>query len=340
MRSWVRRALAALSVAGLAAAGYATWQYGHPAMPTGAVTLPTSQAPQGALTASFFGTTTLAFSDGDNAVMVDAFLSRPGIGDVLFGTLSSDKATIDRNLTRAGVGKVDLLVVTHSHYDHALDAAAITGRTGATIVGSPSTAQIARGSAIPERFIATVQGGERFTAGDFRVTLFRSLHSRGDRIPGRIDAPIHQPAKAEAYREGGTYAALIEHRGQHILVHASANMVPGMYRGVRADIVFLAIGGLSSQPAAFTDAYWREVVEATGAKLVVPIHWDDFLEPLDRPLHPLRRFMDDIPLTMERIAPLAARDGVEIRFMPPLVPVDLESPVRARGGRIGTAPGQ
>ena len=145
------------------------------------------------------------------------------------------------------------------------------------------------------------------------------------RVPGDLTAPLRQPAKASDYKEGGTYAYLIEHRGFRILVHASANVVPGMYRGVKADVVFLATGGLSPHPADFTARYWDEVVKATGAKLVVPIHWDDFLLPLDQPLQPLRRFLDDIPLTMRRLVPLAARDGVKIRYMPVIAPVDIKA---------------
>lgn len=85
---------------------------------------------------------------------------------------------------------------------------------------------------------------------------------------------------------------------------------------------------MSSHPADFTTRYWDEVVKTTGAKLVVPIHWDDFLEPLDQPLQPLRRFLDDIPLTMTRIGSLAARDRVKVRYMPVIAPVDI---VAAKG---------
>jgi L-ascorbate metabolism protein UlaG (beta-lactamase superfamily) len=168
-----------------------------------------------------------------------------------------------------------------------------------------------------------VSGGEKLQAGDFTVTVIRSVHSLGDRVPGTITGSLHQPAKAADYKEGGTFAYLIEHNGLRILVHASANFVPGMYKDVKADVVFLATGGLSPHAADFTARYWDEVVKATGAKLVVPIHWDDFLLPLDQPLQPLRRFLDDIPLTMNRIAPLAKRDGVAVRYMPVIAPVDI-----------------
>ena len=324
MRTWIKRVLLALAVLVVAGVAYGGWRFGHPVMPADTPTLASGTVPTGKVTARFFGTTTLAFGDGKNTVMVDALLTRPGMGRVMFDKIASDPALVGSILARADLTKVDLLLVSHTHYDHSLDIAAVAARTGATIIGSPSTREVALGGGVPAARIRTVNGGETFAAGDFTVAVFRSVHSLGDRVPGDVTAPLRQPAKAGDYKEGGTFAYLIEHRGFRILVHASANVVPGMYRGVKADVVFLAIGGLSPQPADFTARYWNEVVKTTGAKLVVPIHWDDFLLPLDQPLAPLRRFLDDIPLTMKRLAPMAARDGVAIRYMPVIAPVDIQ----------------
>lgn len=325
MRKWIKRTGLAVALLLVATVGYGAWRFGHPAMPAGSQTLAPGRVSPGAVSAHYFGATTIVFSDGKDAVMIDALLTRPDMGKVMSGKIASDPALIDSILKRAGLSKIDLLLVSHTHYDHALDIAAVAAKTGATIVGSPSTREVALGGGVPDARITVIRGGEQIAAGDFRVTVFRSVHSLGDRVPGDVTAPLRQPADAKDYKEGGTYAYLVEHKGLRILVHASANYVPGMYRGVKADIVFLATGGLSPHPADFTVRYWDEVVKATGAKLVVPIHWDDFLEPLDQPLQPLRRFLDDIPLTMERIAPLAKRDGVAIRYMPVIAPVDIAS---------------
>lgn len=320
-----RRSIAAGAAIGLIALASATIarRFGHPPPPAADAYLAPAPLTPGHLSAQFFGTTTLLFRDGGHAVMVDALLSRPGLRTVLFGKVAPDLARVASVLAKGRVARVDLLLVTHSHYDHVLDAAAVATATGATIVGSLSTRDVALGGGIADAGIRVVRGGERLDAGDFHVTVFRSLHSPDDRVPGTIMAPLRPPASAKDYKEGGTFAYLIAHRGLRILVHASANAVPGMYRGVRADVVFLATGGLGAQSDAFARMYWREVVEATGAKLVIPIHWDDFLRPLDAPMLPLRRFMDDIPAGMARIAPLAARDHVRIRYMPVIDPVAL-----------------
>ncbi|MBA2935728.1 MBL fold metallo-hydrolase [Sphingomonas sp. CGMCC 1.13654] len=317
-----------LATALLAALGYAVGRLGHPLALPASERLPSASLTHGTLDAQFFGTTTSLFRDGDHAVMVDSLLTRPGLGKVLFGTVAPDPALVRRILAQAQVERVDLLLVSHSHYDHVLDAPAVARATGTTTVGSPSTREVALGGGIPDAHIRVASGGEQLDTGAFHVTVFRSLHSPGDRVPGTITWPLSFPAKVKDYKEGGTFAFLIAHRGLSILVHPSANFVPGMYRGVHADAVFLATGGLGAQPDDFARAYWHEVVEATGAKLVVPIHWDDLLRPLDQPLLPLRRFMDDIPKGMAKIEPLAKQDGVAIRTMPVIVPVDIATAVR------------
>lgn len=332
MRVWIKRAAMAVGLLGAALllvfGGYAAWALGHPAMPADTRSLPSSTAQAGHVTAHFFGTTTIVFDDGRDAVMIDAFLTRPGMATMMFGKVASDPKRIDAALGAAHLSRIDMLFVTHSHVDHALDIAAVAGRTGATIVGSPSTRQVALGGGVADARIVTIRGGEVLHAGDFTITVFKSLHSLGDRVPGELTAPLRQPASIKEYKEGGTFAFLVEHKGFRILVHASANAVPGMYRGVKADAVFLATGGLAPHPAAFTETYWHDVVGETGAKLVVPIHWDDFTQPLGDPLKPLPRMLDTIPLTMARIAPLAARDHVAIRYMPVIVPVDIEAATR------------
>lgn len=309
-------------IATIAVFALAAWAFGHPrSPPVDQHFVPTSLA-RDALRVQYFGTTTLLFRDGANAVMIDGFLSRPGLWPVLTNEVATDCRRVADTLKVAGVGRVDLLLTAHSHYDHALDAPFVAAHTGAVLAGSTSTAQIARGAGLPASQIRVVRAGERLTVGRFRVTIFASLHPPDDRVPGTIDAPLKQPAAVTEYREGGSLAFLIERDGLRAIVHPNANCIPGMCRGVRADMVFLATAGLGGQSAEFASNYWREVVVVTGARVVMPIHWDDFLRPLDEPLVPMPRFRDDFADAIGQLTPLARSNGVSIRYMPVLAPVD------------------
>lgn len=80
-------------------------------------------------------------------------------------------------------------------------------------------------------------------------------------------------------------------------------------------MVLLSVGLLGKQPEAFVRTYWREVVKATGARVVVPIHWDDFTRPLSEPLRHLPRPLDDVPAALSAIEALAAADGVQVKHL-------------------------
>ena len=163
MLKWFLRILAVIAVLVLAGVGYGAWRFGHPALPADSQTLPAVSAAGSGLTAQYFGTTTLAFRDGHNAVMVDALLTRPDMKTVLSGVVASNPALIDSILRRASIDKLDLLLISHTHYDHVLDADAVAQRTGATIVGSASTREVALGGGIPAARIATITGHSKHT---------------------------------------------------------------------------------------------------------------------------------------------------------------------------------
>jgi L-ascorbate metabolism protein UlaG (beta-lactamase superfamily) len=298
----------------------------HPSLAPYA-TLEAPTKPSG-LTARFLGTATLVFDDGSTALMTDGFFSRPSLWRVAFGHLEPNEPRINQALTRAQVNQLAALFVAHSHYDHAMDSATVARKSGAIVIGSESTANIARGEGLPDERIRVVKDGDPLTFGRFRVTAFETPHSPKPLYLGEIEKPLHLPARASDYREGGNYSFLIEHDGVRILVVASANYVPGRLKNVRADVVFLGIGTLGKQSDEFAESYWREVVLSTGAKRVIPIHWDDFMLPLDEPLQPLPRGFDNFGRGMELLTKLAKQDGVEVRLPKAFDVIVLDSVVK------------
>lgn len=319
-----RLILAALVLVLLGTSGLLYSKLRHPSFaPYAALERPATPVSVGTLQVHFLGVSTLLLDDGETALMTDGFFSRPGLLRVLLGTLSSDPSRIDHGLRKAGVTRLAAVMTAHSHHDHAMDAPEVARRTDALLLGSASTANIARGRGFPEDRLRIIQGGETFNFGRFKVTTIQSPHSPDALFPGVISAPLPSEAKASAYKEGGNFSFLIEHQGRRLLIHPSANFKPGFLKNIQVDVVFLGIGALGKQSTQFTQDYWREVVQATGAKVVVPIHWDDFMQPLDEPLQPMPYLLDDFDLSMQRLQQLAEADKVALRFMPIFEPSDI-----------------
>lgn len=45
---------------------------------------------------------------------------------------------------------------------------------------------------------------------------------------------------------------------------------------------------------------------------MIPIHWDDFFEPLDEGSPPMPAWVDPFEVAMQRLMPLAQADGVAL----------------------------
>ena len=270
----------------------------------------------GMLRVTFMGVSTLLFDDGETAILVDGFFSRPGLVRTLARKIAPDRDVIRKCLERAGIKQLAAVIVVHSHYDHAMDAPIVAAETGAVLVGSESTANIARGLGLGDEAMQVIKDGERLSFGKFAVTPIRTQHFPHGMAMGEITAPLVPPVRSLDYLEGGSYSLFFEHTGRSLLVQASAGFVPGALRGRAADVVFLGLTGLSTRDDEYREGYWREVVDAVGAKRVIPVHWDDFTLSLDQPLEAMPSLLDDIPSSIRFLLERGKDRGVEIR-MPP-----------------------
>lgn len=240
---------------------------------------------EASVTATWLGVTTLLFDDGQTQILIDGFFSRPTLADMLLGrAVVNDAATINYALHEYRMGRLAAIIPVHSHFDHAMDVGAVAKRTSASILGSESTANIARGAGVPDDQIVVSSETEVYEFGEFRVRLLPSRHApigwRGDPpLPGTIDEPLSIPAPTTAYREGGSYTIVIEHPQGTTLVQGSAGFIEGLLDDVSADVVMLSVGGLTTLDEDYAEQYWRACVTSTGATSVYPIHFDDFTKP-------------------------------------------------------------
>jgi L-ascorbate metabolism protein UlaG (beta-lactamase superfamily) len=332
MKRIATRLLAVLGTVLLCALGWLAWQVNHPPSlaPYAAQWLPAAQAQPGKLRVRFLGVSTLLFDDGETAILTDGFFSRPAKTQVLFGKVAPDPVLIAQSLRRAGITQLSAVLVGHSHYDHAMDAPEVARRTGAVLIGSPSTAQIGRGWGLAEDRIRVAADGDSMQFGRFRVSFIRSQHVPSAVTGGEISAPLAPPVRAHEYREGGSYSLLIRHGVRSLLVQESAGFVEGALRGRQAEVVLLGIGLLGKQADSYRDAYWRETVTTVGARRVIPIHWDDFSLPLSQPLRPLPPPLDDFDASMAFLNARAQTSGVDVKLAPAWTLIDPWDGLRAQ----------
>lgn len=260
--------------------------------------------PGSVVTVTWLGVATLLIDDGRTALMTDGFFSRPSpVASFLFGGVEPDVEAIEQGLARAGVEELSAVLVVHSHYDHSMDAPEVARRTGAFLVGSESTANVGRGWKLPESYILVPEPGRPIVFGDFTVTFYPSRHVElpfgMGRIGATIDAPLVPPARLFDYAEGGSWSIVVEHPLGRFLVQGSAGFVAGTLDDVRVDTVLLGVGNLGSQPPVYRRRYFEEIVEATHATRVIPIHFDDFAEPSRNPPLVSPRYAGDFDVVMD-----------------------------------------
>lgn len=243
---------------------------------------------------TFFGVSTLLFDDGETQILIDGFFSRPSMVRALFTKIESDTAQINRMVSEYKMDRVKGIFVTHSHYDHGFDVAYTTRRTGATLYGSLSTLNIGRGGGVPEDHLSLYVPFREIQLGKFTVQVIPSKHSGGNAQKDDgviIDKPLNQPAKIKAYTEGGSFDFYIRHNGRSIYVKPSPNYIQGALDTIRADVVFIGTATVAGQPVSWQDAYYEQTIGKLNPSLVIPLHWDDFFEPLSDHLVMLPRIV-------------------------------------------------
>ena len=236
---------------------------------------------RGAISLTWLGTAGVLVSDGETGLLIDPYISRFGMLRILLNqALEPDRILIAARFKKMGERLVQAVIVSHSHFDHLVDAPYFAMLAGAPLVGSESTMNIGRGAGMTDSQLIQVKPGQSLTFGRFTVRFLESRHGPAvfGRIPypGDITSPLRQPARASDFRVGTVFGILMTHPSGTILHHGSAGYIPGMYRGIQADAVLLGIAGRGD-----TEQYLKEVALQTGSRILIPVHFDNFFKPLD-----------------------------------------------------------
>jgi L-ascorbate metabolism protein UlaG (beta-lactamase superfamily) len=115
----------------------------------------------------------------------------------------------------ADIKKADVILIGHAHFDHMSDAASVSARTGAIVVGAPVTTDKLRSQGLDPKLIKTVngKGGEVLKFPGFEVEPILGRHGEP---PPNVTAAFNQALKAVAQPYTATQTAelaSIEDRG-------------------------------------------------------------------------------------------------------------------------------
>lgn len=301
-RIWIRRIVISMAIfVGIASLVLRTLWDDRPSLdeidwPEAEVT---STITSDAVTVTWLGVSTLLFDDGETQILIDGFFSRPSLADSVFDRpVDNDAAIINFAINEFRIRRLAAVIPVHSHYDHAMDVGAIANRSSASILGTESTAQIARGAGVPEDQIIVASDNTAYEFGQFKITLIEAPHAPigwGGAVPidGSIDDALAMPQPISAFRMGGAWSVIIEHPQGTALVQGSSGFEKYALREIPVDVVFLGVGMLDSIGRDHAELFWQHTVTATGADTVYPIHFDDFTKPFGEVV-PLPRMLSDM----------------------------------------------
>jgi L-ascorbate metabolism protein UlaG (beta-lactamase superfamily) len=175
------------------------------------------------------------------------------------------------------------VLVGHTHFDHAVDVPALTGRWDTRAYGSSSLRKLMALHGMADRAME-VEPQREYELGPFGVTFFPSLHSKlvlGYKVPadGELSCEHLDGLSANAYRCGDIFGIRIRVAGASFYHQGSANLIDELVPRGGVDFFLAGIAGRS-----FTPDYWARILPLLEPRVVVASHFDDFFRTVDDPL--------------------------------------------------------
>jgi L-ascorbate metabolism protein UlaG (beta-lactamase superfamily) len=226
----------------------------------------------------WLGTAGFEIRTAKATILIDPFFTRISLWQLLLGPVRPDPEQIKPYLRPTAA-----IFVSHSHWDHLLDAPMATRLSGATLYGSAETLQVARAEGLPASQMSLLEGHGVVTVGDVTIEAIPSVHSR---IPtqmfvgGKLPPTVSLPMGFLSYKHGPVYGFLIRWRGRTLYHCGSADFSDREVAGTKVDVLLQCLAGWKNSPHL-----WERLRDRLQPQVVVPMHHDDFFRPLSEGYH-------------------------------------------------------
>ncbi len=223
-------------------------------------------------------------------LLIDPFLSRP-----MGGTRSNAKVN--------DFGGVSLILVSHGHFDHAMDVAELAKKSGARIFAPEKTCRRLAEDGVREASMFPNERHDRLDWNGVRIDIVPSQHIRFGialfaKSLARIVIGGHVRSMlrlTKNYPKGSDSELLMDFRGYRLLFSGSGGGDWATLGGLEPDCFMLPFSDRSDLPD-----YYMHAVRELRPKTLVLHHFDDFFPPLHQE-YPIEEFKNLVQLEFPHV---------------------------------------
>lgn len=269
------------------------------------------------------GVASLLIDDGETKLLFDAPFTRPKLLHWLLNhKLKPDVLFVKSILDSHQISKLDGVFVSHSHFDHAVDAPVVASLTSAMLYADSNLKTIAEAYKSPVMKISDMLNGRPVVVGKFQITPIEIHHEKvfgfdflSGKVPKDFDFDFYD------YKVGNTWMYLIEHeKGKILIVEAEKGQMDTLSK-FRPDIksVDVLVQGFGRGD---TEALLNGPLKSLKPKIFIPTHFDNFFVDYDSgdfKLYPFSSFLDkmtEIKKEMTQVQVDVPKLGVKIKVLP------------------------